>query len=100
MAVPLSLTLHFTRWHPQWRGALPFCLDYLQIFLFVALLEELFFRGFLQSLLTARLGNWAGSQAIVSCLFGFFHILHAPFPNWRYVLLGNDCRLVLWVRVS
>ncbi len=89
IGVPLSLALHFTRWHPQWRGALPFCLDYLEIFLFVALLEELFFRGFLQSLLAGRLRNWAWSQAIVSCLFGLFHILHAPFPNWRYVLLAT-----------
>ena len=89
IAVPLSLALHFTRWNPQWRGMLPFCLDYLQIFLFVALLEELFFRGFLQSLLAARCSHWVVSQAIVACLFGFFHILHAPFPNWRYVLLAT-----------
>jgi uncharacterized protein len=22
-------------------------------------------------------------------LFGFFHILHRPFPNWRYVALAT-----------
>jgi hypothetical protein len=31
---------------------------------------------------------WKG-QAIVACLFGLFHILHAPFPNWRYVALAS-----------
>ncbi|HEX4166633.1 MAG TPA: CPBP family intramembrane glutamic endopeptidase [Bryobacteraceae bacterium] len=89
IGVPVSLALHFTRWHPQWHGVIPFGLDYLQIFLFVAVLEELFFRGFLQSLLTSHSRNWAVSQAIVACLFGLFHILHAPFPNWRYVLLAT-----------
>ena len=89
IAVPVSLALGFTLWNPQSRGFGSFLLEYLQIFLFVALLEELFFRGFLQSLLMGRTGKWPLSQAVVSLLFGLFHILHAPFPNWRYVLLAT-----------
>jgi membrane protease YdiL (CAAX protease family) len=89
IAIPSSLAMHFTRWNPRWPRVLPFFANYLEIFLFIALLEELFFRGFLQSLLTRTLGSWVAAQALVSVLFGFFHILHAPFPNWRYVALAS-----------
>lgn len=89
IAVPLSLGLHFTRWNPRWRGPGSFALDYLEILLFVALLEELFFRGFLQTLFSGTMRNAIAAQVIVSGLFGLFHILHAPFPNWHYVALAS-----------
>ncbi len=89
IAIPAGLALHFIRWNPHWHGFSAFALDYLEIFLFIALLEELFFRGFLQTLISGSLrSEWKG-QAIVACLFGLFHILHAPFPNWRYVVLAT-----------
>jgi hypothetical protein len=81
--------MHFTRWNPRWTGVLPFLLNYLELFLFIAVLEELFFRGFLQTLLSKTLGSWIAGQAVVSVLFGLFHILHAPFPNWKYVALAT-----------
>ncbi|HEY1216051.1 MAG TPA: CPBP family intramembrane glutamic endopeptidase, partial [Bryobacteraceae bacterium] len=66
-----------------------FIASYLEIVLFIAVLEELFFRGFLQNLLEKSLrSHWLG-QLIASGIFGLFHILHAPFPNWRYVLLAS-----------
>ena len=89
IALPASLAMQFTRWNPRWPGAVQFFLDFLQIFLFIAVLEELFFRGFLQSLLTNTLRSWVKAQVLVSVLFGLFHILHAPFPNWRYVALAT-----------
>lgn len=89
IAIPLSMALHFTRWNPRWPGIGPFLLNYLEIFLFVALLEETFFRGFLQTLLSNRFHSWLTGQLAFSCLFGLFHILHAPFPNWRYVVLAT-----------
>src|SRR5271157_4524681 len=89
LAAPAGLALHFIAWNPHWRGWPQFGLDFLQIFLFIALLEELFFRGFLQRLLTKTLRSEYGSQALVAVLFGLFHILHAPFPNWRYVALAT-----------
>ncbi len=89
IAIPAGLAMHFTQWNPQWRGVWTFCLEYLEIFLFIAWLEELFFRGFLQSLLSNSLGTaWRG-QLLASCLFGLTHILHAPVPNWRYVILAS-----------
>ena len=89
IALPVSLATHFTRWNPRWHGAEPFLVDYLEIFLFIALLEELFFRGFLQSLLSHSLDSRFQGQLAVSLLFGLFHIFHAPFPNWRYVALAS-----------
>jgi len=89
IAIPSSLAMHFTRWNPHWPGIVQFLVDYLEIFLFIALLEELFFRGFLQNLLSRTLRSWVAGQALVSVLFGLFHILHAPFPNWRYVALAT-----------
>jgi membrane protease YdiL (CAAX protease family) len=89
IAIPSSLALRFTEWNPRRTTPLGFGASFLEIFLFVALLEELFFRGFLQTLLSASLRSTRNGQVLVSCLFGLFHILHAPFPNWRYVLLAT-----------
>jgi membrane protease YdiL (CAAX protease family) len=89
IALPSSLLLHFTRWNPRWPGFGSFCLTFLEIFLFIALLEELFFRGFLQSLLARTWNRPRAAQLVVACVFGLFHILHAPFPNWRYVALAT-----------
>ncbi len=89
IALPASLALHFTQWNPPHTGLAAFAVSFLEIFLFIALLEELFFRGFLQTLVSRSIGSaWVG-QAVISCLFGLFHILHAPFPNWKYVLLAT-----------
>ncbi len=89
LAIPASLAMHFTQWNPHWRGWTHFSLDFLEIWLFIALLEELFFRGFLQSLLSRSMhAPWQG-QLVASCLFGLSHIVHAPVPNWRYVALAS-----------
>jgi uncharacterized protein len=88
-AIPASLALHFTTWNPRWHGAAAFCLDLLEIFVFVALLEELFFRGFLQNLLSNSLGSGWQGQLIASVFFGLSHVFHAPVPNWRYVGLAT-----------
>jgi membrane protease YdiL (CAAX protease family) len=88
IAIPAGLAMHFIRWNPR-PGGFGFFVDYIEIFLFIALLEELFFRGFLQTLIARRIRSDAYGHFLVACLFGLFHILHAPFPNWRYVLLAT-----------
>ncbi len=89
VAIPLGFALRFTAWNPRWEGAGPFLASFLEILLFVALLEELFFRGFLQNLLERTLASRFLGHLVASVLFGLFHILHAPFPNWRYVILAS-----------
>ena len=84
IAIPASLALGFTRWNPRWPGAAGFLIEYLEIFVFIAWLEELLFRGFLQTLIGGVRG-----QVIASIIFGFSHILNGHAPNWRYVALAS-----------
>ena len=81
IAIPVSFALNFARWNPRWHGGWNFVAEFIEIFVFIAWLEEMFFRGFLQTLVDSRL--------IASLIFGLSHILHAPVPNWRYVLLAS-----------
>jgi membrane protease YdiL (CAAX protease family) len=89
IAIPVGFAMGFTSWNPRWPGVLNLVLTFLEILLFIAVLEELFFRGFLQSLLTESIHSWWAGRLIASAIFGLFHILHAPFPNWRYVMLAS-----------
>ena len=89
VALPLGLALRFIAWNPRWRGPWTFIFDFVTIFIFIAVSEELFFRGLLQNLLEGTCNSRYGAQAVASVLFGFSHIQHAPFPNWRYVILAG-----------
>ena len=63
-------------------------LRWLLIFLFTALPEELFFRGWVQNLLEHRVGRRM-ALVIASVLFGLSHFnKRAAHFNWRYVLLA------------
>lgn len=88
IAIGLGMGLHFLLPH----GGLPALsrvLGALLItFFFVAVPEELFFRGILQNLLESRLGHLR-SWIVASILFGLSHF-NKPLPfNWRYVLMGS-----------
>ncbi|MEO8126145.1 MAG: CPBP family intramembrane glutamic endopeptidase, partial [Bryobacteraceae bacterium] len=89
IAVPLGLLLHLSGWNPRWQGFWKFCVDYVTIFLFIAWLEEFFFRGILQNLLQQTLQYKVLAQTVASIAFGLSHILLAPAPNWRYVILAS-----------
>jgi uncharacterized protein len=89
IGLPLGFALHFITWNPQWHGVPAFASDFTVIFLFVAITEELFFRGLLQNLLEGSFRSRYGAQAVTAVLFGLSHIRHAPFPNWRYVALAT-----------
>ncbi|HJX00139.1 MAG TPA: CPBP family intramembrane glutamic endopeptidase [Terriglobales bacterium] len=92
IAVGLGLSLHFLHW--RWRVPSPTMLfgGWAFTFLFIAIPEELFFRGLVQNLLERRWGMRA-SLAITSIVFGLSHFnkrLGASSGgfNWRYVLLA------------
>ncbi len=63
----------------------------------VALGEEFFFRGLLQTWLARGLKSEWGGLALASLLFGAVHLWYRPFPNWRIVpvaaCLGLFCGL-------
>jgi len=84
----LGLALRFIHPHanrPQIGTAV---LRWALIFLFTALPEELFFRGWVQNLLERRVGR-PMALAIASVLFGLSHFnKRAARFNWRYVLLA------------
>ncbi len=89
LAIPLGFAMRFISWNPIWPGVQGFVFRYITILLFVAILEELLFRGILQNLLEGSLGSRTLAQAAASVLFGFSHVFHAPAPNWRYVALAT-----------
>jgi membrane protease YdiL (CAAX protease family) len=89
IALPLGWLLRLAAWNPRWHGIWSFFVDYVTIFLFIAWLEELFFRGILQNLLTQTLGSAMRAQLFASVAFGLSHILLAPAPNWRYVIVAS-----------
>jgi uncharacterized protein len=88
IAIALGLSLSFLHFHPHWPRASQVAVAYLFTFLFIAVPEELFFRGWLQNLLERRIGR-SQSLFLTSALFGLSHFnKRALHFNWRYVLLA------------
>jgi uncharacterized protein len=89
IAISLGLVLGFLHYHPVIPTPGHVLLTWLFTFFFIAVPEELFFRGWIQNLLERRLGT-TQSLAITSILFGLSHFnKRAAHFNWRYVLLAT-----------
>lgn len=88
VVLTLGLALGFIHPHANRPHLGAGVLRWALIFLFTALPEELFFRGWVQNLLERRVGRRM-ALAIASVLFGLSHFnkRSARF-NWRYVLLA------------
>ncbi len=85
----LGLALGFIHPHANRPHLGAAVLRWALIFLFTALPEELFFRGWVQNLLERRVGR-RKALAIASVLFGLSHFnKRAAHFNWRYVLLAS-----------
>lgn len=93
VAIVLGLALGFlhahARWPEWWRPAAALVFT----FFFIAVPEELFFRGWMQNLLERRVGRrWA--LAVTAAIFGLSHFnkragsFYGHF-NWKYVLLAG-----------
>jgi membrane protease YdiL (CAAX protease family) len=54
----------------------------------LAAMEEFFFRGVLQQLLTRKLKSAALGVLATSLLFGSAHLWYRAFPNWRFAALA------------
>jgi hypothetical protein len=87
-AILLGLWLGFLHFHAYVPTASHVILGWIFTFLFIAVPEELFFRGWMQNLLERRLGRrWALLTTAV--LFGLSHFnKRAVHFNWRYVVLA------------
>ena len=91
IAVVIGIKIGFLTFDPSRvrLHPLPLALSIPGILLFTAWPEEFLFRGVLQNLFSKSFKNqWAG-LALASVIFGFSHIFHAPFPNWKYVFLAT-----------
>jgi membrane protease YdiL (CAAX protease family) len=86
--VGLGLALGFIRFYPRVPSASLAVTGILVTFLFIAIPEELFFRGFLQNMLESRFGRRA-ALVFTSLLFGLSHFNKGARFNWRYVLLAS-----------
>jgi len=89
IAIPLGLGLKFLHAHAVLPSPGKFLLSWISIFVFVAILEETYFRGWIQNLLERRIGRtW--SLVVTAVLFGLSHFNKgATHFNWRYVLLAT-----------
>jgi len=88
IAVVLGLALGFLHWHGHVDRPWMLPLAWLFTFFFIALPEEIYFRGWMQNLLERRIGRGA-SLVVTALIFGLSHFnKRAAFFNWRYVLLA------------
>ena len=88
IAIALGLSLGFLHVHAVWPRPLTLGAAFLFTFAFIAVPEELFFRGWMQNLIERRLGRTRALLA-TSMLFGLSHFnKRAVHFNWRYVLLA------------
>jgi len=88
----LGLALAFIHPHREVPSVFAAVLRWLEIFVFVAIPEELFFRGWVQNLLERRMGRYGGLLP-AAILFGLSHFNKRNLPgqhfNWHYVLLAS-----------
>jgi uncharacterized protein len=88
IALAIGLGLGFLHFHSGWPAPARAAEAWIFTFLFVAVPEELYFRGWLQNLLEKRVGR-GGALILTACLFGLAHFnKRAAIFNWRYVLLA------------
>jgi membrane protease YdiL (CAAX protease family) len=88
LAVVLGVALGFLHWHAVLPSPVRALGAFAFTFFFIAVPEELFFRGWMQNLLERRMGR-VGSLLLTAILFGLSHFnKRALHFNWRYVLLA------------
>lgn len=89
IVMALGLALGFIHPHKNLAPVGRALISWVGIFVFVAVLEELFFRAWVQNLLERRVGRRA-ALVIASVLFGLSHFnKRSAHFNWRYVLLAT-----------
>jgi hypothetical protein len=88
IAIGLGLALSFIHFHAGWPAPLRAVGAFVFTFFFIAIPEELFFRGWIQNLLQRRMGPTA-ALFTTAILFGLSHWNKQTTGfNWRYVLLA------------
>lgn len=92
VAIPLGLALGFLHPHAGPLSAWDVGFQFFGIYIFIAIPEELLFRGILQNFLVRSFRSERRELyglLIASVIFGAAHLHHAPVPNWRYGILAT-----------
>ncbi len=89
VAIALGVVTGFIQ--PAERFASPgaLLLMALGIFVFIAVPEELLFRGIIQNLLEKEIGRPGLALGVAAVIFGAAHLNNGPSPDWRYFLLAT-----------
>jgi membrane protease YdiL (CAAX protease family) len=88
LAIGLGLEIGFLHLHALWPSPFELSGALVFTFFFIAVPEELFFRGWMQNLLERRMGRYP-ALLLTSALFGLAHFnKRSAHFNWRYVLLA------------
>jgi membrane protease YdiL (CAAX protease family) len=88
VAIALGLSLGFLHAHAIWPSPMQFGGSFLFTFFFIAVPEELYFRGWMQNLLERRMGRYPALIG-TAILFGLSHWnKRSTGFNWQYVLLA------------
>lgn len=94
IAIALGLSIGFLHLHSSWPWLPGVAGAFILTFFFIAVPEELFFRGWMQNLLERRIGRYP-SLLVTSVIFGLSHFnKRAVHFNWRYVLLAAVAGIV------
>lgn len=88
IALALGLSLGFLHAHAVWPRLGAVAGAWIFTFFFIAVPEELFFRGWVQNLLERRMGR-RGALFATAALFGLAHFnKRTTHFNWQYVLMA------------
>jgi hypothetical protein len=88
VAIALGLEIGFLHLHRLWPWLPELAGAWVFTFFFIAVPEELFFRGWMQNLLERRVGR-TPALLLTAALFGLAHFnKRSVHFNWRYVLLA------------
>jgi hypothetical protein len=88
VAIALGFVLQFLHLHKTLSSPLAFAAGWIFTLFFVAMPEELFFRGLMLNMLERRIGT-NRALALTSILFGLAHFnKRTQYFNWRYVILA------------
>lgn len=93
IAVPLGLITAFLAWNPQTNLGSWFSQP-LGIFFFIAVPEELLFRGLFLSYLEDKIKTPHVPLILSSVLFGLSHLNNPPLWDWRYLMMSSLAGIV------
>ncbi|HVW86841.1 MAG TPA: type II CAAX endopeptidase family protein [Bryobacteraceae bacterium] len=88
MAIALGFALGFLHFHKTLANSVWFASGWVFTLFFIAVPEELFFRGLMLNMLERKIGARA-ALIVTALLFGLAHFnKRAAYFNWRYVILA------------